>query len=235
MEQRLTGLKHGKYAGALPYLVDGKLRKYHLYRVLAEKLFYQRHCQEQNLPCPRILDLGCHDGQILKFIAGDYDTQLTGIDIFENVVSRAKLAGIDAFVADIEDGLPFKESHFDIVFAGEIIEHLYNPKKALQEANRVLSQNGGLIVTLPNICSLRNRARILSGKLPYHYNSSAQEKWGDHIRLFTAKSLSDLLGQTGFYVDSISSNGLFGSGIARKSCPKLGDLLVIYAKKSEQK
>lgn len=231
--RRTKNLNQEKYTRDLPYLVNGKLRKDHYYRVLAEKSFYKKHCQDQCLSNPRVLDIGCHDGQILKLITGEIDAQLTGIDILENVVSEAKSRGIDASVANIERGMPFNDSYFDILFAGEIIEHLYDPKKALQEANRVLSENGGLILSVPNICSLRNRARILLGKLPHHYNSSAQEKWGDHIRLFTAKSLIDLLGQTGFNTTSISSNGLFGSGFVRETYPNLGDLLVIYATKSD--
>lgn len=223
-------LNRVRYAN-LPYLVDGKLRKDHRYRILAEKSFYQKHIQELGLFNPRILDLGCHDGQILRLIVGNRVTKLTGVDILETAVKKARARGIKALVANIDEGLKFEDSSFDIIFAGEIIEHLYNPEKILQDINRVLSKNGALIISVPNICSLRNRARILGGVFPYHYNSSAQERWGDHIRLFTIKSLTSLLEENGFCVNSILTNGLFGSGFAKNIFPSLGDILVIYALK----
>jgi SAM-dependent methyltransferase len=231
MKQRIINSKYKKYAGELPYFVDGKLRKDHLYRIYAEQKFYQRHCQKNKTRNPITLDLGCHDAQILKLITRGYNAELIGIDILESVASRAKAEGVDVFIANIEDRLPFKKSYFDIAIAGEIIEHLYNPETALQELNRVLCKNGGLIISIPNICSLRNRTRLLCGRLPYHYNSSSEEKWGDHIRIFTLESITHLLDKTGFDTNSISSNGLFGSGIAKDTFPSLGDLLIVYAVK----
>ncbi len=48
------------------------------------------------------------------------------------------------------DSLPFRNESFSLVFAGEVIEHLYHPSQALRDWMRVLRKNGVLILSTPN-------------------------------------------------------------------------------------
>lgn len=52
---------------------------------------------------------------------------------------------------NINDGLPFADSSFDNIVAGEFIEHIENPVFFLKECHRVLKSGGRLIITTPNI------------------------------------------------------------------------------------
>jgi len=52
---------------------------------------------------------------------------------------------------------PFSDNYFDTVFAGEIIEHLYNPDHLLAETYRVLKPKGIFVLTPPNLASIHNR------------------------------------------------------------------------------
>ena len=54
--------------------------------------------------------------------------------------------------------LPFRDAAFDALFAGELIEHLPDPRPALAEFRRVLRPGGALILTTPNRLRLANLA-----------------------------------------------------------------------------
>ncbi len=89
-------------------------------------------------------------------------------------------------IANIAEG----DESFDIILCTEVLEHLPNPAKALEEFHRLLKKSGILILTAP-FCSLTHFA-------PYHYSSGFN-------RYFYEFHLESL----GFKLDEISSNGNF--------------------------
>jgi len=131
--------------------------------------------------------------------------------------------------ADLDRGIPVKGNSFDCIVAGEIIEHLYNTKLIIREINRVLKKGGVLILSVPNICSLRNRIKVLFGGLPIF---GAR---GGHIREFNLSFIKELLIKNGFKVIEEKTNGVWFRGmnvIPSKLCPaSFGEHLIIKAKK----
>jgi len=85
----------------------------------------------------------------------------------------------------------FKDSYFDCIVAGELIEHLEKPEKFIKECRRTLKKNGRLIITTPNRKSLVNR---ISGS----YETKV------HPSLFDYESLGELLGNNGFRIKEAS-------------------------------
>jgi SAM-dependent methyltransferase len=77
--------------------------------------------------------------------------------------------GIDTLSVDIErDAWPVESSSADAVVLTEVIEHLYaDPIHALLEANRILRTGGVLLVSTPNLLSLRNRLNFLRGRMAH--------------------------------------------------------------------
>lgn len=72
-----------------------------------------------------ILDVGCGDGTVSRLFleAG----KVFGVDIVPDLVERAIEKGIEAKTADVTtDGLPFSEGELDAIYAGALIEHLYD-------------------------------------------------------------------------------------------------------------
>ncbi len=82
---------------------------------------------------------------------------------------------------------------FDVVFAGDLIEHLSNPGLFLQCAAQHLNSEGRLIITTPNCFSLFNIAEKFSKYEPT-VNS-------DHTVYFNFKTLSQLLGKNGWVIE----------------------------------
>jgi len=160
----------------------------------------------------RILDVGCGDGNFTMMIARACKArEVYGIEISEKGVEMARKNGIKCYQLDVdEEDFPFEDSFFDAVFAGEIIEHLYDTDHFLDEAYRVLKANGILVLTTPNLASWQNRISLLFGYQPYGTTVSLRYRighpFGDsnllpgdivqgrrHVSVFTLKALQRLL------------------------------------------
>ena len=129
--------------------------------------------QEYNFK--KSLDVGCADGSFSLKLKQDFGFDVYGIDISENAVKLANQNGIKAKVHNAENSFPFEKESFDLAFACEIIEHVYDTDFFLSELKRVLRKNGILILTTPNLASLVNRIKILFGKYP---SVVPEYKWG---------------------------------------------------------
>ena len=143
----------------------------------------------------KLLDAGCSSGKFsARFIQKGYDVY--GIDYAEKRVNEAKQNGLKAVVCDITKKLPFDDEFFDIVLAGELIEHVVDTDGLLSEFNRVLKTHGVLIITTPNLASFENRLRLLFGIYPAWTNYSVAAP--NHVRSYTLPILKKQLKKNGF-------------------------------------
>lgn len=100
----------------------------------------------------RLLDIGFGYGHIENEIVREkLNIKMYGIDISKYAVQNAKSKYKGTFLQSSTDKIPFKENYFDVVIALDILEHI--PKKlilsTLLEINRVLCENGILIISIP--------------------------------------------------------------------------------------
>ena len=106
------------------------------------------------------------------------------------------------------------DESFDTVVCGELIEHLFqDPMFLMSEVNRILKPGGHLILTTPNICSLRGVSAILQGYHPgfFHaYIKPAEDGVVDarHNREYTPGEIYRLLLDAGFEV-TLMETGAF--------------------------
>jgi SAM-dependent methyltransferase len=165
-----------------------------------------------------ILDVGCGNGLFLAELdrAGSLSArgwQIHGVDVSEAVVAEAAKRPYDFKRANLEEGIPYADGSFDIVTAGEVIEHVYDPDLLLREAHRVLRPGGSLLLTTPNLQAWYNRALFVAGIQPLFYETSTKSteigagpilkfKRGSlpvgHLRVFNRRALLDLLHSEGF-------------------------------------
>ena len=92
----------------------------------------------------RLLDLGCGGGLLAPHLPAGYHH--VGVDLSQAGLEIAARHGVDETVqADVAD-LPFDDASFDVVVAGEILEHVPDLPATIREATRVLAPGGALIV-----------------------------------------------------------------------------------------
>lgn len=98
------------------------------------------------------------------------------INFHQEIMSMGDVYGLDLLESDIEktfvgsaERMVFDSDMFDLVIAGEVIEHVLNPYQFLLECRRVCKNNGKIIITTPNIHNLWwNRKALLNDIFEYH-------------------------------------------------------------------
>lgn len=117
---------------------------------------------------------------------------------------------IDLFDAE-KDRFPYEDQSLATVLCCELIEHLPNdPVHMLAEINRILKPGGHLVLTTPNITSLRALSGILQGFHPMLYSDYVRPKASGevdprHAREYAPREVSDLLENCGFAIELLET------------------------------
>jgi ubiquinone/menaquinone biosynthesis C-methylase UbiE len=145
----------------------------------------------------RALDVGCGDGRLtaeldaLKLFAAD--VSLVALDR-----ARARLdSDIQLIELEPDAELPLEDSQFDLVLCAETLEHVRDVQLLLSEIRRVLRPGGTLAITTPA------HSRLTGLKLLIRGFDSGFDPFSPHLRFFTKRSLTQLLGELGYDVRSM--------------------------------
>ena len=157
----------------------------------------------RQLPPSRILDLGCSAGVLSEKMRAAGHT-VVGVDALELLGVRERT---DEFHrADLERPLPEEVgTGFDVVVAGDIIEHLSHPQDVLRDIRRVLTPSGRLILSVPNFGHWYPRARVALGLFGYDRRGILDNT---HLRFFTRSVLRRMVRECGFDVVAEEATGL---------------------------
>jgi SAM-dependent methyltransferase len=123
--------------------------------------------------------------------------------------ARARYSGhrpLDFRLVPIEGPLPFDDNGFDLVWASEVIEHVADTARWLSEVRRVLAPAGRLLLTTPS----HGRLRVALGGI-----ERFSDPLGDHLHLYTKRSLGALLHEFGF--ERIEVRAVGGPPLFRRS------------------
>jgi len=169
----------------------------------------------ENLPTPaKILDVGGTLGTALWLKAKFPRARITILN-----QSAKGLSSYPDFIKANAQSFKTKEK-YDLIFALEILEHLYNPDGLIASCLLALKPKGHLLICTPNLSCFPNRLFLLAGWTPGNYSPSLRfftgnpflakkitdfGDIGDHKSVFTWKGLSDLIEKYKFKV--IDSKG----------------------------
>lgn len=155
----------------------------------------------QEISESRILDLGCADGQLSE-AALSLGHDVTAVDI----ESTAKITDqIKFFQHDLENDLPLGiTGKFDVVLCADILEHLRKPDILLFKLLPRLSNNGMILVSIPNFGHWYPRIRTLLGRFDYDARGILDQT---HLRFFTRRSFSKMATKAGYKVKRLSVTG----------------------------
>jgi ubiquinone/menaquinone biosynthesis C-methylase UbiE len=150
----------------------------------------------------RVLDVGCGSGEISLELQKS-GLRVTGVDFSATAVELARKQGVDAHEANLDEVIPFEDATFDAAWAGDVIEHVFDPKLALRELRRVLKPGGEMFVNIPHDLSLSNRVRTLMGQ---SYQEPQYRKFGQykHHTFFSKRLATYLFEEAGFEIKGIA-------------------------------
>jgi 2-polyprenyl-3-methyl-5-hydroxy-6-metoxy-1,4-benzoquinol methylase len=160
----------------------------------------------------RVLDIGCATGALLEKLR-DRGWQPRGVEICTPSAHYARQRrGLAVSELPLEENR-FPAGEFDLVLASHLIEHLNDPASFVREVRRILTPGGRFILTTPNIDGFQARL----------FRSRWRSAIFDHLYLFSVKTLSALLEQTGFAVERIVTWGGLAAGIAPAPVKRAAD------------
>jgi len=134
------------------------------------------------------------------------DADLYAIDLEDKTEPPAE---VDRATCNVETEVwPFDDDSMDCIVMGAILEHLFDPLAAIDEARRVLDDDGTLVISVPQATRLKTRVETLLGKNPFD-DHAVQTKYGRHQHEWTRDELADILDVGGF-------------GIVDETCLALG-------------
>ncbi len=148
-----------------------------------------------------ILVIGGGAGSDVWFLAEDNEVVM--LDYAESGLKVAEKHGIRGHQTDLNQDptLPFDDASFDLVVLKDILEHILDPLAVLEDAARVLKDDGTLVISVPNHFYLPMRLRLLRGRNLVWKTFAANhartyDEWNYmHIRFFTYRGFRRFLAQ----------------------------------------
>lgn len=162
-----------------------------------------------------ILDYGCGWGIFSKIVSEkSMNCNVTGIDLDDMSLNISKdivgekenLHFLDRKISD------FKDKSFDYVLSMQVIEHVHNPGNYIKEINRVLKEEGYLIISLPNIVQPISILSLLTksvSKLNMRLKERSShilnnyKKEHDHIQAWDPNHFVTFLASMGFEFEEV--------------------------------
>jgi predicted SAM-dependent methyltransferase len=167
-----------------------------------------------------VLEIGYARGGLLDQLGPDDEYTKIAVDLHEREVPP----DVTFVRHDCNEDFSFAEdASLDVVFGGEVIEHIFDDRKFLRQIHRILRPGGVLALTTPNLFFLVNRLVMPFGRMPFF----AYEPY--HYHMYSRSTLAALAGECGFAVWRLTSSHVLMStrrnAIIGALCERLGDLL----------
>ena len=146
----------------------------------------------------KVLDLGCADGTLLKFLKQQKNINGYGIEIDPSNIEKGIKNKINIIQMNLEDGLSvINDQFFDTVILSQTLQAMVNIDKIMDEMKRV---GKNIIVSFPNFGFWKNRFQILNGKMPK--SADLPHEWYNtpNIHLCTIKDFEDLCAKKGLTI-----------------------------------
>jgi len=166
----------------------------------------RQYLLEEVRPGERVLDLGCGTGELTAALALA-GAQPIGVEVARAALRRARAGhpGLDFRLAPIGGALPLADGSLDLVWSSEVIEHVADTAAWLSEIWRVLVPRGRVLLTTP----AHGRVPVAVWGLERY-----TQPLGDHLHLYTRRSLRTVLQVLGF--EEVCVRGVGGAPLCRR-------------------
>jgi len=150
-------------------------------------------------PGSHVLDLGCGNGELLRYLITQKKATGSGIEREEEKVAACIEKGLTVLQGDINDEVPdYQDQTFDYVILSQTLQQVYAPDKLIREIMRVGKRG---IVSFPNFSHWACRIQLLSSgyapvtkQLPYQWYNTP------NIRVITIKDFRKFIHDVGLKI-----------------------------------
>ena len=149
-----------------------------------------------------VLELGAASGHVTKVLK-EMNNKVTAVerdgrfaDILAEFADEVVITDLDWL--DLRERLSSQK--FDVVLAGDVLEHCSKPELVLLQLHDLLNPGGYVVISLPNIAHGDVRLALLCGEFNYRDTGLLDRT---HIRFFTRNSIESFLQQNAFKLDEV--------------------------------
>jgi 2-polyprenyl-3-methyl-5-hydroxy-6-metoxy-1,4-benzoquinol methylase len=153
-------------------------------------------------PNKRVLEIGPGIGHVTKLLK-QYRCDVTCVERDSEMADRAKEFCTRIIMGDIESSETYAHiaaERFDVITFGDVLEHLRDPVDILIKMRRLLSPNGYLVASIPNVAHRSLRLSLLFGEFNY---ADAGLLDRTHLRFFTRTTIEQMMTEAGFRIADI--------------------------------
>ena len=149
-------------------------------------------------PGERVLDLGCGDGKLLRYLRETKNVSGYGVEIDHQRVLGCIRNGVDVIQIDIERGLPeFEDKSFNHVIISQALQTMHATERILAEMLRVADE---AVVSFPNFAYRANRTAIANGHMPVSEDLPYEWYETPNVRFFTIVDFEELCAKMGITI-----------------------------------
>jgi 2-polyprenyl-3-methyl-5-hydroxy-6-metoxy-1,4-benzoquinol methylase len=150
----------------------------------------------------KVIDFGCATGFLARLLK-DRHCKVVGIEIDPEAATTAEKYCEKVHVVDLDRISPVElltGQKFDVAIFGDVLEHLRDPWRILEETRELLTPEGYIVASIPNVAHGAIRLALLQGQFEY---STMGILDNTHLKFFTRKTAQELFERSGYFVDVI--------------------------------
>lgn len=151
-----------------------------------------------------VLDVGCATGDVARALVAR-GCRVSGLDVDAAAAETARPDLDQLVIADLDTSSlaeHFKPGSFDVIIFVDVLEHLLEPERVLEESLALLAPQGRVVVCIPNVAHGGVRLALLQGRWQYTETGLLD---ATHVRFFTRSTFLELLHGAGLVVEDLRS------------------------------
>jgi SAM-dependent methyltransferase len=148
----------------------------------------------------RVLDVGCAGGYLSEILV-QRGFSVTGIDL----PGTPHSSQIHFVAADLHRGLPLLDGRFDYIICADVLEHVREPVRLLEECEERLAPGATLIGSLPNSGHVWFRWNVLRGNFPQDDRGLFDST---HLHFYTWEGWLEIFRRAGLRMETVCSSGV---------------------------
>ncbi|STX51449.1 bifunctional 3-demethylubiquinone-9 3-methyltransferase/ 2-octaprenyl-6-hydroxy phenol methylase [Legionella busanensis] len=149
-------------------------------------------------PNSMVLEFGSAHGVMTKYMREQLNCKVFAVELDAQAANDAKQYCERILVSNIEDyqwKIEFDNLKFDYIIFADVLEHLYNPWRALAEVRSFLKDEGRILLSIPNIANNVVIMNLINDKFEYQSTGLLDDT---HIRFFTKNSIDKMIKAAGY-------------------------------------
>jgi 2-polyprenyl-3-methyl-5-hydroxy-6-metoxy-1,4-benzoquinol methylase len=151
-----------------------------------------------------VLELGCATGRVTRYLTEHLNCCVTGVEYDPQAAALAQPYCQRLIVGDLEAETTLRQTAgvYDVILAGDVLEHLREPARVMAALRGSLKPGGTWVISVPNVAHWSVRKELLRGRFDFT-DTGVMDR--THLRWFTVKTLSEMIERAGCAVKQIDA------------------------------